>query len=317
MTDGRICLITPTWSRDLDHFRLLRASLDRSALADVPHHVIVQTEDIDAFSGFDCPAMKLQTTADVLPPEVETARRRACRISGILGRHLTRISGSMRREWGWPHWPAYTGWHTQQICKLMAARHASVDQAIIIDSDVIVTPNATVADFRSNGRIRCFATWRKPEELGAKVRKWIRHAEYLTGHSAAREGLANSYFDTPFILDRSVLDAMLLWLESNYNQPWWQVLLSQPPRRWSEFGIYKAFLAGYAGAQVDWCAPDMHRYLFDASDIQKLVTQVETLIRNPEVHYITIHSQSNGRRPWSVADYGQHLQAIIARNGRR
>jgi hypothetical protein len=317
MTARPICLITPTWSGDLDHFRLLRASLDRSRLADVPHHVIVQTEDRDAFSDFDCPAMKLQTTADVLPPEVETARRRSRRISQHLGRHLTRISGTIRRELGWPRWPAYTGWHTQQICKLMAARHADADQAIVIDSDVIVTPHADVSDFYSNGRIRCFATWAKFEEMGAKVRKWIRQAEYLTGHSAARDGLVNTYFDTPFILNRAVLDAMLLWLESNYHQPWWHVLLSQPPRRWSEFGTYKAFLAGYAGAQVDWCAPDMSRYLFDASDMQKFVKQVEALIRDPAVHYITIHSQSSGRRPWSIADYKERLQAIIESNGQR
>lgn len=313
--DSRICLITPTWSGDLHHFRLLRASLDRSPLAGVPHHVVVQTEDRALFSGFDAPAMDLKTTAEVLPPEVEAARCRARRIGRRLGRHLTRIGGSMRRELGWPRWPAYTGWHTQQVCKLAIAAGADVDQAVVIDSDVIVTPNADVSDFQSDGRVRCFATWASLDEAGAKVRKWIRHAEQLTGHLPARDGLVNTYFDTPFILDRRMVNAMLRWLESTYNRPWWRVLLSQPPRRWSEFGIYKAFLDRDAGERVDWCPPETARYVFDASDVAKLVRKIEAFMADPGVHFITVHSQSSGRKPWSVADYGADLQSVIERTG--
>ena len=293
--DTRFCLITPTWSGDIDHFRLLRASLDRSPLVDVPHHVVVQTEDRALFDEFKSPAMRLCTTADVLPPDVEAARQWARLASNRLGRHLTRLSGSVNQATGWPHWPALTGWHTQQICKYAVARASGVDVAVVLDSDVIVTPWATLSDFQTEEHIRCFATWDKRSDIKGKVRNWVNQAEQLTEFVPVVGSQVNTYFDTPFILNCSVMNEMLDWLETRHQAPWWQVMLSQPPRRWSEFGTYKAYLAKVAADRVDWCEPSMGRYLYDTSDEDRLAEQVKCFLKDPAIHFFSIHSQNSGR----------------------
>lgn len=308
----RHCIVTPTWSGDLDHFRLLRRSLERSRFADTPHYVVVQTEDRDAFLELDQPPVRLRTTAEVLPASVERQRRRAMMFSARLGRHWTRICGSLKRVWGWPHWPAYTGWHTQQICKLMVARTANVDRVIVLDSDVIVTPHASLSDFDGEGRYRCFATWEETDSLGSKVGNWIQQSGKLVGQAAIIDGQANTYFDTPFILEAPVVRALTEWLESTYGRPWWACMLAQPPRRWSEFGTYKAFLANHYDAPlVDWCAPDVCRYLYDASDVEALTDQVREMLHDESVHYLTIHSQSSGREDWGAWQFADRVADVI------
>lgn len=309
---GGCCLLTPTWSGDLDHFRLLRMSLSGSPLATLPHYVIVQTEDVEAFRAYDTEPVRLLTTADVLPPRIEARRRRACAISARVGRHWTRIGGSLKRSLGLPRWPAYTGWHTQQLCKLWMANELDVDRVIVLDSDVIVTPHATVDHFAAEGRYRCFATWENREALSGKVRNWVDQAERLIGAAPMVDSQVNTYFDTPFILDVPVVRRMLAWLEETHGRPWYDVMLAQPPRRWSEFGTYKAFLAGYyAEDAIDWRPPDVSRYLYQASDMEALMREIAMLLEDPGVHYITLHSQSSGRQRWPMTDFEVQLQSLL------
>lgn len=302
-------LLTPTWSDDLDHFRLLRASLARSPLASLEHHVIVQTEDLPLFREFASdPKVVLRSSADVLPPVVEARRRRARQISARAGRHLTRISGSLRRTLGWPRWPSYTGWHTQQLCKLAVASENENTTTIVLDSDVVVTPSAQATDFYAHDAIVCFAQWQPLSSLKGKVRKWVDNATALTGTPPDGEQKnINIYFDTPFVLDSEALRAMLSHLEKQSGLRWWQYLLKQPPRRWSEFGIYKQHLTTWENKPVDWRAPDQMHYIFDTSNAAAVVKQVTDLFHRPDIHYITIHSQSSGKHDWSAQTYTESL----------
>ena len=294
--DSRYAFVTPTWRGDLEHFRLLRLSLECSPLAGVPHYVVVQTEDVDFFREFEGGAVRLLSTAEVLAPDVERCRRTACAISARVGRHWTRMAGSFRRTLGIPRWPAYTGWHTQQICKLALANKLDADQVVVLDSDVIVTPQAALTDFESSWGIACFATWQPMEELGSKVQNWVKESERLVGQAAIVNGQINTYFDTPFVLNVGVVRKLLTWLEATYDRRWDKVLLNQPPRRWSEFGIYKAFLQrSFPADQVDWRSPDCMRYLYDAPSEAELLELVEKEMQFEKNHYITLHSHSGGR----------------------
>lgn len=306
-------LLTPTWAGDLEHFRLLRASLNRSPLAALKHHVVVQTEDLPLFEAFAHePNLVLRTTADVLPEQVEQRRIQALQIGARAGRHMTRISGSLRRAIGWPHWPAYTGWHTQQLCKLSVACDSGSATTIVLDSDVVVTPAAHLDDFRASGAVVCFAQWQPLHSLGGKVRKWLDNAARLTGSGPLNEAQeVNTYFDTPFVFEGDVLRAMLNHLEQQSGLPWWQHLLNQPPRRWSEFGLYKQFLNQWTGQAVDWRSPDFMRYIFDTRDADAVVQQVKELFEKPDIHYITLHSQSSGKHDWNARGYTEQLQEWI------
>jgi len=299
-----LVFITPTWAGDLDHFRLMRASLEQSPLGKYPHYAVVQTEDLPLFDEFrDSPGLTLLSTRDVLPAEVERRRVRARRLSERFGRNFTRICGSLKRVVSWPLWPSYTGWHTQQLCKLKLATELDCDTAVVIDSDVLVTPHADAGDFFGDSGVVCFAHWQHRSELRGKVRNWSLESERLAGMTSEQSDV-NVYFDTPFVFDRKLLDWALRELESSSGKDWWSTLLARPPRRWSEFGYYKAFLASRENQiDIEWRQPAFFRYLFDTRDPKTVVDQVCSFMRDPQVHFVTIHSQASGRHEWSAEDF--------------
>lgn len=306
-------LITSTWAGDLDHFRVMRRSVEMSPLADLPHYVVVQTEDLPLFAEFsERHNLRLISTAEILPADVESKRIRARRISQKMGRNVTRIAGSLRRKLSWPSWPSYTGWHTQQLCKLLMASNADCDAAIVLDSDVLVTPNACPEDFISND-IMCFGSWQDRTKLKGKAKNWIEQSEALV-HAQSRSDSVNTYFDTPFVFNTKMLCRMLAYLESRSGKLWWQVLLDRPPRRWSEFGVYKAYLTHHSDSPVRWREPEFCRYIYDTSDPAQIISTVRVMINDPGIHFITIHSQSAGRQTWDAGAYLGALLKIIEGN---
>ncbi|HET8800820.1 MAG TPA: DUF6492 family protein [Marinobacter sp.] len=316
MTDTRqVILITPTWAGDIDHFRVMRRSLEVSPLCHLPHYVVVQTEDLPLFEEFrGRPNLVLQSTADVLPPEVERRRVHARHLGARLGRNLTRIAGSLARSLSWPSWPSYTGWHTQQLCKLKVVNETECDLAVVLDSDVFITGHASIGDFIDGRGVVCLGTWEQRSELKGKVKKWVAESERLVGAESDSDTV-NTYFDTPFVFDRETMCQLLAHLERTSGKPWWQALLDRPPRRWSEFGVYKAFLARQRRDSVIWRTPEFSRYLYDTSNPDELMATVRSMINDPEVHYITIHSHSSGRETWDASAYLNKLLAMIETDG--
>lgn len=310
-----ISLMTPTWSGDLEHYRLLMASLPKSPLTDLPHLTVVQTEDMPTFAGLAPGTTQLLPSREILPGDIEARRVRALRYQKALGRHFTRVAGSTCRTLGWPTWPRYTGWHTQQITKLAVAAGADTDYLLVLDSDVIVTPSADLSDILAAPEIVCYSVAKPLREFKGKTRNWVLQADALLSPSDVNQEHYDSYFDTPFLLHTPTVRAMLQWLEQRYRQPWWQVLLNQPPRRWSEFATYKLFLAQLSqsdpGTSVDWLSPDRMHYIFDASDPDRLVAQLRARLTDPATHFITVHSQSGGRQLWSAADFSDRVLELL------
>jgi hypothetical protein len=305
-------LLTVTWSQDKPHFSLLRESLQRSAFAQIPHHVVVQHEDLELFREF--PGIILHSSADVLPPGVEK-RRRAARVwQARIGRRGTVIGGSLARYIGWPRWVRYTGWHTQQLSKLAFVAQSPVDTVVILDSDVIVTPHARAADFICSEKavcpekIVCYQNFRPLEQLKGKVRHWQQTAHRLFDTTFPSGDHYDAYYDTPFVMHAPSLRNMCAWLEQHYAQDWWLTLLQQAPRRWSEFGIYKHYLRTLSHTPMDWRSADLMAYLFDASDTRQLVQSFDQALHQRRAHYITIHSQSSGRQLWTAQDYQEVIR---------
>lgn len=307
-----LCLLTPTWAPDATHFSLLRASIEQTEFASIPHYVVAQSEDIEAFRRFDRAPVILEATGDVLPARVEADRRRAQRLHAWSGRALTRVLGSLSRRTGWPSWVGRTGWHVQQITKLAFVAASDVDHVVCVDSDLVFTRHSTTADFVGADRIVCFSETAPRAQASRKVVHWNEEAEGLFGGSPEPGAPVETYFDTPFVFHAPTVREMLAWLENRYQLPWWEALLRQPPRRWSEFGIYRAFLRRCVHPDlVEWRSAEPMRYLFDASDPDALSRELERLIGDPGTHYVTIHSQSSGRRPWSADDYAHLVRPLL------
>lgn len=317
-----LILLTVTWGRDKAHFSLLRESLLRSSFAQIPHHVVVQHEDLELFREF--PGMILHSSADILPPEVEQRRREACVWQARFGRRGTIIGGSLVRYIGWPRWVRYTGWHTQQLSKLAFVAQCQTNTVVILDSDVIVTPHADTADFlclegaANPQKNVCFQDFQPLTRLRGKVRHWQQTAHRLFGTPFPSSDQYDAYYDTPFVMHAPSVRAMCAWLEQRYSQPWWSTLLQQPPRRWSEFGIYKHYLRTLSNTAVDWRPADLMVYLFDARDVTQLAENFDRALHQQRAHYITIHSQSSGRQLWSADAYEdvirQRLQTLSPAN---
>lgn len=309
-----LCLLTPTWSGDRQHFDVLSASLARSALADIPHFAVVQSEDLAAFEGAGGPATRLIPSSEVLPDPIDVRRQRARRWAARLGRAGTRLAGSLAlRTGGWPRWVHYTGWHTQQITKLAFAASSTYDTVVVMDSDVVVLPHAGVKDFVvDDGGVLCYEAAQPATGFGGKRANWNRQAHALLDVPYAPEQYFDTSFETPFVFHTETLRRMLSWLETRYGKPWWQVLLDQPVRRWSEFASYRLFLKRHMPeSAVTWRSDDLIHYLFDAADPEAVGRQVAALTHDPKAHFVTIHSQSSGRQLWGAEGYAPHVVAAL------
>lgn len=296
-------LLTVTWSADLPHFELLRHSLALSRLAELPHDVIVQTEDLPLFERFAGGTVNLRASRDVLPDAVERMRLVARRRQEKFGRRLTTRLGSVSRLAGRPAWVRYTGWHTQQLCKLIAAAEPDATTTVILDSDVVVTRHASPADFDSADGLVCFADWQPASGLNRKIRRWQTSAHRLLDRTLGGDDSPDCQFDTPFVMHGHVVRALMQWLERRYQRPWWQSLLSLPPRGWSEFCIYKTYLRLLSGEAVDWQDTGKLGYLVDASDPARLLADLRRLAEEAGRHYVTVQSQSAGRQLWDASSY--------------
>lgn len=302
--------LTVTWAGDRIPFALLKKSMAMSNFSDRAHDVIVHTEDLQQFDFVPDTHVRLLSTADILPPDVELQRTVAQARQRWAGRRGTTLAGSLTRYTGWPGWVRYTGWHTQQLSKLAYVAASECDTVIIFDSDVVITPYASVTDFLQPERFICYESKIAVDQVTGKVKNWQQTAFNLFDQEMPSSGRVDCYYDTPFVMHAPTVRRMLDWLETRYQKSWWEVLVGLPPRRWSEFGCYKCFLRTRTDqSHIDWRGTESIGYLYDASDPAHLIQEFKRLVEQQHCHYVTIHSQSSGRQRWSAESY----QALIER----
>lgn len=291
------CLITATYGADLAHFSLLRNSIENSKLKNIHHKFVVHTEDKSAFEQYQTNAAQCISSEELLPNFVEKKRIYAANLATKWGPRVTTALGSVARRFSFPQWPHYTGWHTQQISKLALAASCETEYAVIIDSDVLVTPNADFSVLDQIDNLLCFSDRVQSSQVKGKVANWNITANHLF-HTDQNDAIAERYFDTPFIMHVPTLNAMFEWLQTTYDMPWWQAMLQQPPRRWSEFQCYRTYLKNYYQGErnVIYQQPTNHRYVFDTDNTDFVMKNVNQWIGDPSVHFITLHSHSAGRK---------------------
>lgn len=311
ITTPSVSLLTTTWAGDAQQFGMLRASLQSSALVALPHHVVVHTEDQARFSGH-ASEIRLLSTAEVLPGNLEAARCLARAWQSRLGRHGTKWISSLTRLIGSPSWPRYLGWQMQQITKLASIAQSQSETVLVLDSDVVVTSQARVDDYLHPRQAVCIEQWQPASSASGKARKWNREAHRLLEAPFDPTAPVDLYFDTPFPIHPPCVRALMTWLENRYQCPWWNAILAQPPRRWSEFATYRLFLRQHPpDCGVDWQSPALTRYVFEAADAVALIAQLRDLMAEPDCHYITLHSQSSGRGLWDADEIIPQVRALI------
>lgn len=307
-------LITASWQGDLAPFRQLREALSRSQLSAIPHRVAVHTEDLEAFSAIADASMALLPTADVLPSDLDRQRQVAVRLQARFGRTLTKWMTSTTR-YGWPRWVRAIGWQMQQITKLQMVATSDAALAVVLDSDVIPTRRARPTDFETPDGALTYYHPVPADSLSGKTAKWNLTAHRLMT-TAGTVTPSDDHFDTPFPMSPDLVRLMLSWMTKRYRMPWWEVLLRQPPRRWSEFATYRAFLYHHVDpTKVVWSTPSTLRYLYaDSADREQLKQRVQSVLDDPGCNFVTIHSQASGKRFMDPAVATDAIAPLIARH---
>lgn len=307
-----LCFITATWSADLDHFRWLRRSLEQAGLGDVPHMVVVQTEDLQQFLPFATGGVQLKSTADVLPQSVESGRVRASGKQRRYGRRVTKFCTSLNKRFGWCDWVRYSGWQVQQITKLKAAADSTHDVAVILDSDLLVTRSFPLEIFVPGGATAVFEEFTVTPDSPGLSWKWHCRARDLLKQGPPDQIPANGYFATPFVFDRRTLTSLFSWLETQYLMPWHQVFLSQPVASWSEFCIYTEFARQSAHASGLVFVQNRHqRSLVNQDQRSDHARFIRESFGDPEIFFMNIPSDRRGKQRWSVEDYDATLSQYL------
>lgn len=308
--DLSLCFMTATWGPDLGHFRWLRRSMERAGFADIPHFVVVQTEDLPLFKSLESGGMRLLSTAEVLPGDIERRRVDARRRTQDYGRRLGKFCTSLNKRFGWCDWVRYTGWQVQQITKLTVAASVAYELTVVLDSDLLLTRPFDLRLFVPDGRATVFEHPDVTPQTRGLAWRWHETACRLLLQSAVPP--ANSYVGTPFVLDRSTLIALHGHIELIYGRPWFETLLALPVSAWSEFATYNVFARRLVAApSLEFRANPHVRGLDNAYGAARAEAIIRAAIADPRVYFLYIPSVRFARRRWAIQDYDPLLRELL------
>jgi hypothetical protein len=289
---SRIALLTPTYHRDYQHFCVLRESLD-AAGCDWPHWVVVQTEDLPLFRRRQWgPQVRLLATAEILPSDVEAARRRVASYPHVWAK----ARRSLNKRFGWFADASLDGWNTQQLIKLGLASSAEADCWVTLDSDVVICGAVRETDFLRGTEV---ALYSQPSNSHiAFQQKWCGEARTLLGLPPSDREY--NYIAHPFSFSTPVVKALLAELERRHAAPWQQVLGGLRANSLSEFLLYGLFarevwgLRGLfempANARTHWIHKTDQPELERGSAAERTVREC---FANPDLDYLVIQSARN------------------------
>jgi Family of unknown function (DUF6492) len=235
----RIAFVTPSYAGDLERCRLLCDSMDLWAGEPIEHLILVADHDLPLFRSFAKGLRRVIPDSELLPNWLVPVKPPFGRWRWI-SRNPARLV-----------WPM-SGWHVQQIRKLLAARLTDADALVMADSDsVFVRPIATDL-FVSDGKVRLYA---KPAGITNQSRhiRWTENAAHLLRLPAPIFPATDHINNLVSWRRKSVL-SMLASIEASQERDVAAALGRQ--RTFSEYQLYGAY-----ASQIDnpaHHAPDPH-----------------------------------------------------------
>ena len=264
-----ICILTPSYSGDIQRFSLLRRSIAMFAPG-IPQIAIVNSEDLgqfaDRFRGE--PALELVAISDVLPASIERLRRR---------------SGPSWRARGWLRQRTVKGWYAQQLAKIFALAECRYEAAVFLDSDVFVCQPLSSDYFYVNGSLKLF-------------RQRASNAEQLDYDVATHDILGNplhgitelyDYIFSPSCFRKS--SAVSLLQEFNRRglarrERWIRRFLREKrPSEYNLLGYAATVLERGAGYHLIECDPqDLHHSIRYPEDRARVLQEIERMRTEPK-----------------------------------
>jgi hypothetical protein len=230
MISGRLAIITPSYAADHQRCLLLCESLDRMATCDFMHYILVANDDRALFAPLEGPRRHVIPDSILLPTWLKS---------------MARPFSRDRRVW-WsampPVWPM-SGWHVQQLRKMLIARHIDEDVMVMADSDSIFVRPFGVDAFMRDGLVRLYA----------RQNGIIRQAATVLGLPAPALP-ATDYINNLVSWRRGHALAMLERIEQSSGRDLAATLGRS--RTFSEYQIYGAYADGVAGGNGHFADPE-------------------------------------------------------------
>jgi hypothetical protein len=233
MPVDRIAIITPSYAGDHARCQLLCDSMDRMATDAFQHSILVADHDLALFAPLAGPNRRVIPDSEILPHWLKA---------------MVRPFSDGRMVWGSilpPVWPM-SGWHVQQLRKLLIARHIDEDVLVMADSDSVFVRPFGKSAFVREGMVRLYVKERGiTDEAGfTKHRAWVRQAADVLG--LPRPPLpASDYINNLVSWRRQHALDLLDHIEARSGRD--LVATLGRYRTFSEYQIYGSYVDGIAG----------------------------------------------------------------------
>jgi hypothetical protein len=219
---GSICLVTPTYWRDLALCELLCESIDRYVTSFEKHYLIVADAELGLFAKLNGPRREVLPTSRFLPKWLRP-----------LPRFLRYNS---RRYWWSFRAKPVSGWHVQQLIKLAAAVTLPYERFCIIDSDVVFIRPFDLLPYRRPHPIPAFYTSDIITTQSRLQAPWLRCAHDLLALGLAQFP-ADDFIGHIIFWDQRTVRSMLERIERVTGLEWTQALCRR--RDFSEYNLVR------------------------------------------------------------------------------
>jgi Family of unknown function (DUF6492) len=242
MLSDRLAIITPSYAGDHERCLLLCHSLDRMATSDFKHYILVADHDRALFAPLEGPRRHVIPDSSILPKWLKSVVRP---FSGDRRIWLSAMP---------PVWPM-SGWHIQQLRKMLIARHIEEEVMVMADSDSVFVRSFGMDAFVRDGLVRFYARHHAithdPSYQDHRI--WVSQAASVLGLQEPALP-ATDYINNLVSWRRDHALAMLAHIEQSSGRDLSATLGRS--RTFSEYQIYGAYVDGLAGGSGHFADPE-------------------------------------------------------------
>jgi hypothetical protein len=265
-----IAFITPSYEGDLERCKLLCESMDALATGPWTHYLLVANHDEALFRPLKSPKRVLVSDSALLPKWFKPVRSR------FLTRNRWKWISTSPAHLTWP----MTGWHVQQLRKMLVARHLREDVMVMMDSDSLFVRPFDQSTFFRNGKVRLMARPKEIEDIAhyAWQKGCLKHADKLLG-TPPTSLPATDYIGNMVSWHRENALAMIDHIEARSGRD--LVTTMCRSRNFSEYLIYGIFVekvlggAGHFNEPNQLCATHWTTAELDPQTVLDLIKKLD------------------------------------------
>jgi hypothetical protein len=275
-----VCLVTPTYWRDLELCELLCESVDRHVTSHAKHYLIVADAEMRLFAKFNGPHREVLPASRFLPSWLRP-------LPGFVRRNNRRYWWSLRAR-------PVSGWHVQQLIKLSAAGSLPCERFCVIDSDVVFFRPFDLSPYRQPQPIPLFYTPAKVTAQAPLHAPWVKSSHLLLGLDPPTFP-ADDFIGHIIFWDQRSVRSMLQQIERVTGREWADALCNT--REFSEYMLYGYFLRSapahmaqhHASTQLP-CLSYWERRMLD-------LPAIRSMIDGADDHHVAFSASSVSETP--------------------